>query len=299
MRTSRYLLLICFAISFQHLRGQQIPLYSNFYEMPQIQNVAYFGEDSVTTAGFIYRTQWSGINGAPESQLLVVEGRLPVDGLGVGMIVDNQTFNIMGRTSVYLGTSYGLNLNENHSLRFGMAVGLLQHRIDFGKVQNADLSDPALLSAGTRRSLLDGHASFLYSYKTTVEVGFTALQLFGNTAEFIDEGDEKNASYEQLQHYLISGKFYMPSTFFFDWELLAGFRAIQGLTTSWEVGAKMDWHQKFWTVALYRNFTGAVFGVGTQLSPALSFSYMYELPISGFGVLNTNGTHEVSISYSF
>lgn len=286
------------ALSFT-LKAQQISIYNHFYQLPQIQNTAYFGYDSVTTASLLYRNQWSGINGSPESQLLTIEGRLPLDGAGIGLNIENQSFNILGKTSLYLGSAYGVKLAPDHQLRFGLAVGMMQHRVDFFKVQNADANDPALLQFASRRTIIDANGSMLYAYKDLIEIGFTAMQMFGNTADFVNEGDEEYSSYKQLQHYYVSGKFYLPSTWYFDWELLTGYRAIQGTTTSWELGVKMDWQKKIQSTFIYRDKIGGILGIGLDMTKNMTFGYMFEFPTTGFGVLNTNGTHEVALSYLF
>lgn len=294
-----YLILFALTSLSTQVNGQQIPLYNHFYDMPYIQNAAYAGQDSVTQAFILYRNQWAGINNSPESVVAGIMGPLPYKNVGMGLVIRDETFNIHNKTSGYVTGSYGLALNSEHRLRFGMELGIVQNRIDFGEIENADPSDPAVLANNERKTVMDGNFGFVYAYKETVEIGFSALQILSNTAVFVNEGEQKYSSFKNLRHFLIHSKFYMPSSIFFDWEILAGFRSVQGLTTSWELGAKLDWQQKIWTVFLYRDQIGGVFGLGTGITKNIEFGYMFEFPSSGFGVINTHGTHELALRYTF
>jgi len=281
-------------------QAQQIPLYNHYYESPEIQNAAYMGADSATKLLAMYRNQWIGINGSPESQLIGISGKIPSHNMGVGLLVTNDIFNINARTSIYFNTSFGFALNELHGIRFGLAIGLVQNRIDYDKIRNANLNDPALLENSQRRSVFDGNFGVKYHYSDWVEVGFSALQMVSSNTVFVDQGADQQSTFKNLRHFILSGKVKLPVEILnTEVSALGAFRSVQSLTTSWEVGGRAFWNDLFWTTILYRNKIGVLGSFGICATEHLKFGYAYEAPVNGFGVVNTGGTHEISLQYSF
>ena len=303
----KYLLLtLLLAITFVS-NAQQLTLYNFFYEYPQLQNPAYVGSDltftskySTTSIFATYRNQWAGIDGSPESVSLGINGRIPGQKLGLGFLITNDVFNIIGRTSAYANVAYGIELSENQKLRFGLSFGLVQNRIDFEKIENADLDDPAFLDGNQRSTTIDGGFGLLFTHKDIFELGVSALQLLGSQTSYANQSQEQSSTFNNSTHYLISSKTKIPMTSkVVGLHAIAGLRAIQSLKTSWELGSRVSAYDVVWLTAVYRHQAGVNTTLGVKPDEFLKFAYSFEFMTTGLGLSNTGGTHEIGVHYIF
>src|SRR5436305_1862660 len=68
------------------LSAQQDPLYSQYYNNPMLINPAFAGNYERLFAGVAYRTQWAGVEGAPQTFNLNSHIALINNKVGVGVI---------------------------------------------------------------------------------------------------------------------------------------------------------------------------------------------------------------------
>jgi type IX secretion system PorP/SprF family membrane protein len=119
--------------------AQQTPSFDHYLVNPYLVNPAAAGMNG-TNVIIDYRKQWSGFTGAPETQVLSVDGAIKKDKIGLGVMVLNDQVNILANTGAYATFAYRAKFSENHFLRFGLSAGMNQNRILFDKI-NAD--DPS------------------------------------------------------------------------------------------------------------------------------------------------------------
>lgn len=135
-----YILLIAFACSFFSARAQQRPQYAQWFWNQLAVNPAHSGIKTCVEIKTLYRTQWLGLEGAPNSGLLTfsvplyakrkkyLSGR---QGLGVKFERDQ----IGPFTGNRLNVSYAghFNFSRDTRLSIGLAAGIQQWSFDKGK----------------------------------------------------------------------------------------------------------------------------------------------------------------------
>ncbi|HQV24066.1 MAG TPA: PorP/SprF family type IX secretion system membrane protein, partial [Agitococcus sp.] len=98
------------------MHGQQDPQYTQYMYNMNVINPAYAGSKEHLSFGFLYRTQWVGIDGAPKTGTFF--GHLPVsDKVGVGLSVIADQIGPVKETNAYADFSYTLRLAGEHSPR--------------------------------------------------------------------------------------------------------------------------------------------------------------------------------------
>lgn len=294
---NRRTLAIMLLISLFSLEGksQQLPLYSQAHEYPILLNPAYAGQDSLTHVLLIYRDQWSSIPGTPVSQVVSISGRFKGSNIGVGAMITNEVANILGKTGGYITASYFVQLNTDHSLRFGMNIGAVQQRIMFDNVQIPDPNDPALLSGSQNNTAIDGSLGLIYTFRDNLELTMSSQQIFGNSIEYTDQANQKAASFKLLRHYFVSGKYTIPLSAELNLSILAGMRSTQSLSAQFEIGGRFEWRDKLWATVYQRQDYGTIFNFGFALLDNVKLGYAYDAPIGGLTIQNTGGTHELSL----
>ena len=129
-RTTNLLVAVTLLFS-SMLTAQQDPHYTQYMYNQNIINPAYAGSGSDLSIGFLARTQWVGIEGAPDTQTLNIHGILGRR-VGLGLSVIHDRIGPVEESNLALDFSYTIPTSSTGNLAFGikgsfsfMNVGLL------------------------------------------------------------------------------------------------------------------------------------------------------------------------------
>ena len=112
------LLVIFFALSFS-ASAQQDPNYTFYRYNMNLYNPAFVGSSEAAEFSLGIRSQWAGIEGAPESQSAIFG--MPVGrNIGLGASILNDKTFIEQQTWVAIDVSYNIQLDDEHMLYFGI-----------------------------------------------------------------------------------------------------------------------------------------------------------------------------------
>jgi type IX secretion system PorP/SprF family membrane protein len=137
----RRLLLILF-IGFSHFASvaQDIPLFSQKLTNSSLYNPATAG-NSLGSATFSYRNNYSGVNDAPSSGFLSLHAPFANHRFGAGLNVYQETGPIFKNTFYSVAFAYHLSFNKFAKLSFGVGAEYNQFGIN-GVTQRYILEDP-------------------------------------------------------------------------------------------------------------------------------------------------------------
>ena len=119
--------------------SQQMPNYNHWYSNPYLINPGYAGHDSLTNVYLLYRNEFVGVTGAPQTQSLSVNSQFGKRDMGFAGQVYNDMSNIYRKTGGYLSYSYLIKIDSLHLLRAGLSLGVLNYGIDFDKFKRRTL----------------------------------------------------------------------------------------------------------------------------------------------------------------
>lgn len=124
----------------QSLMSQQESQYTQFMNNKLYFNPAFAGDEGTTSITALYRRQWIGFDGAPESKLL--SASLPLKGkrVGLGVLASVHELGVTKNWYISLAYSYNLKLNEHSNLRLGIHGTMRRLLLDFSK-QNLVIQD--------------------------------------------------------------------------------------------------------------------------------------------------------------
>jgi type IX secretion system PorP/SprF family membrane protein len=279
-------------VTTQCAHGQQTPYLNHYYHNSYILNPATAGDDDQVRAMLIYRQQWAGVAGAPQTHLFSINGATRNKKVGLGLNMTNDVTNIINRFSSVFSTSYKVAIGESHDLSFGMSAGLLRYRLDFDKVR-ADLTDPGLFLNAQSASRIDGNAGVSYRFKK-LKIGALSEQLFNRTFSFSSDTDGRHVRLSLVRHYALSIEYKISLNSNFSLQPLLLMRSAQGLSTHVDVNATFYFQNIAWLNVQYRKKISASFSIGGAITESLSLGYCYELPGNGIGSVSS-GSHEVML----
>lgn len=133
-------IIVVFLIATQ-MYGQQDPQYTQYMYNMNVINPAYAGSRENLSFGLLYRTQWTGIDGAPQTGTFF--GHLRVgEKVGIGLSVISDQIGPVKETNAYADFSYTLKLGGAHRLAFGVKAGATFHDIGLSGIDLIDTDDP-------------------------------------------------------------------------------------------------------------------------------------------------------------
>ncbi len=124
------------------LQAQQDPMYSQYMFNHQVLNPAYVGSWGFLTSSMIYRKQWVGVNGAPETGSFSFHTPSRNDRHGFGMSFVNDRIGVTQTNGIGAAYAFRINLGGNARLALGLQGSLDNYRANFGGVRTGSVIDP-------------------------------------------------------------------------------------------------------------------------------------------------------------
>lgn len=262
-----------------------------------VVNPAFAGSANVLSATALHRSQWLGLNGAPETQTLSVHS--PVSerlGAGISVVNDNIGDGTVQQTYFDAAVSYTIPVSLEGNLAFGLNFGGDFLNVDFSRLANFG-AEPNLPNIDNKFSPNLGLGAYYYQDRFYAGLSIPSIL---ETEHFENSGSGTSyLAQERMNLYLMSGyKFDLNPNL----ALTPGFllRAVNGGPLQMDVNANLLFNDKFSLGAAYR-FNAAVsalFGVKFRENFLLGLAYDIETTTLGSTQFN-NGSFEVFLRYDF
>ena len=163
-----------------HSYAQQDAMYTQYAFNALALNPAYAGSrNNVLNATALYRRQWIGIEGAPETQTLSFDMPVNEKRVGLGVQFFNDKIGITKTTGAYASYAYRIEM-ENGNLALGLQAGMTNFRADFTSValNTGSPTDPAF--SENINKFLPNFGAGVYFNTDRFYVGASVPHLFNN-----------------------------------------------------------------------------------------------------------------------
>ena len=277
--------------------AQQLPFSSQYYTNQFVTNPAFTGNKESTNAFLTHRSQWTGMAGAPQTSYLTIDGPIEVKNIGLGLNLYSDVTDIISRVGVSGNYSYKLSINDDNKILFGLALGVINNKIDFSKTLVRDTDDPFLFTQTQSKTVFNADFGLGYTWKK-LEVGFTIPQLLGNKIKY-RSNDDAYGYYRLERHYIGAVKYVFDVIK--DKEITAYplimVRGASGSPFQYDVNAVIDWKKIGWFGITYHSNNAIALSVGVRYKN-LSIGYAYDL---GIGKIKsfTGSSSEFLLGFTF
>ncbi|WP_185781296.1 PorP/SprF family type IX secretion system membrane protein [Croceivirga lutea] len=273
--------------------AQQDTHYTLYRYNMNLVNPAYAGSNGETVLGINFRSQWSSIEGAPETQSFFFSTNTG-NNVGLGVSVINDRTFIEQQTLVMADFSYKLKLSATNTLYLGMKAGGNSYNANTaGLLTFGDSQDPSLtnLRGGFKFNL--GLGALLQGEQYFVAI--SAPKILASERLNDDEG-ELSLDENRLHTYLTAGYDVAIST---DWMFKPSVmvRYINATPLSLDVTATMEYKEVDFGLSYRLNE-----GIGGMFiwnaSEWINIGYAYITEFENAIARNGNGSHEVFMNFS-
>lgn len=316
-------LFVFFVLGMQMAMAQQLPQYTQYVFNNYLLNPAVTGIENYTDAKLGYRSQWTGLDGAPVTSYLTVNlplGRDFLDGdataspangginpssrlytqnyqaaephHGIGFMLVTDKAGPITQTNFAASYAYHLGLAPKLNLAVGVAAGFNHISLNTSQITLATPIDPAI-SNGNNSQWKPDLSAGVWLYSANYYVGISAQQLLPTNLYFSTSNNTVDKSKTVPHFFFTAGtKLFLSE----DITLLPSvlIKEIQPVPLTYDVNLKFAFQDKFWLGGAYRHADSFGILAGFNLSSFVNVGYSYDITTSALNTVS-NGTHEIVI----
>ena len=285
----KYIIVFLLVLSTYSAWSQQDPQFTQYMYNTISVNPGYAGSREMFSITGLYRNQWVGIDGAPETFTLGIDTPLGKN-VGGGLSIIQDQLGPSQETYVDGNFSYTVHTDVDHKLSFGLKAGIRFLNVDFTKGNIEDPTDSNLQNINSE--VLPTLGAGIYYHTNKWYVGFSVPNFL--TSNHYDEVQGSIAA-ERLHYFLIAGYvFDLNKSLKFKPAVLA--KAVSGAPLSVDLSANFLIQEKL-TLGLGYRWDDSVSGLlGFQFTPGVFAGYAYDYTTSDLNSYNS-GTHELMVRF--
>lgn len=286
-----------FVLIFVHeVTGQQDAQYTQYMYNTMTVNPGYAGSRGQLSLAALYRSQWVGLDGAPETFTLNLHSPIRNSKLGYGISVvnDNIGDGVVSETYLDAMISYTIDVALDAKLSFGLKVGGNLLSLDFNGLNNFD--DEPIAGDNIDNRFSPNFGLGVYYHTNRFYAGLSAPNIL-ETDYFDNSQRDANSvqflSQERINFYLITGYvFDLNSNLKFKPALLT--KVVGGAPLQLDLSASFLFNEKFSFGAAYR-WDAAISGLlGFQITDQLMLGLAYDRETTDLGGTQFNdGSFEI------
>ncbi len=254
------------------MNAQQEPMYTKYMFNSLSFNPAYAGSHEYMSIRLLYRNQWVGYEGAPQSQTVTAHTPLN-DRIGVGLSFFNDDIGVHASTGANLSYAYRFLLGPG-KLSLGLQAGVTNWRADFEQLRfrEPQATDNAFANISENQWLPNFGAGLFY-YSKLWYAGFSAPRLLENNLRSSNTGIVVEEARTRRHYYFHAGLalplagddlIFKPSLLIKNVGLFSGFSSNNtglfeiGAPTEFDIDASLLFFDTFWVGLSFRSAFEAV-----------------------------------------
>jgi len=282
----KIIFVLSLALFFTDLSAQQDAQFSQNMFNKLANNPGFTGSNQAISVIGIFREQWSGFDGAPQTTNLSVHAPISALRGGIGLSVFSDHEGEYDNTNINLSYAYQAELGGGQ-LGIGLSFGMYQSGLDGSGFNPSEVGDNTIPTSEVTGSALDLGAGI---YFNTQDVYFGLSSLHLNEPDI----NVSDGSIKQLrQHYfLIAGSYHeLSSRLSINPSI---YLKSVGSTTQLDINTNLIYNDKIWGGLSYRLDEGIVVLAGLELMKDLRLGLAYDIVMN-----ELTNSFEVMLGYNF
>ncbi len=273
----------------QDMTAQQDPQYTQYMYNMNVVNPAYAGIKENLSLTALYRKQWSGLEGAPET--ITFSGHSPIDdNIGLGLSAIKDELGPVKETNVFVDFSYTLQVSDALKLALGLKAGATFHDVGLVGLELQDPNDPFFSQDINNVYPNVGAGAFFYG--ENFYLGLSVPNLLNSV--HIDENGLKVGS--ETNHYFATAGYVFQVSDNVKLKPSVMVKSAFDAPLSYDGNLNALFYERFEIGASYRlddSFSGLV---GFQATPNIRIGYAYDHVVSDLDAV-ANASHEVILTF--
>jgi type IX secretion system PorP/SprF family membrane protein len=283
-----------FFLSYINAVAQTESMYSQYMFNTININPAYAGSRSVPSLNTLFRKQWVGIQGSPQTTSISFDMPLNNYKVGLGIQLLDDRLGVEKTTSLQFNYSYRVNINEKGILAMGIRAGFINYRADYLDVMTITKNDPVF--SQNVSGLLPAAGVGMYYMTDKFYAGLSVPSLLQTKVNVNRENNE--LSRLNNLHFFATMGYVLPLSEQIKLKPSLLVKSVSGAPIQLDVNTNIWLRDKIALGVSYRTGDAVVGLVEFQLNNLLRFGYAYDITTSKLK-LHNQGSHEIMLRYEF
>ena len=300
MRTvRRYIIAVAALFSsalISHAQDQAV--FNNYIANQGILNPAYNGSRDVISALGVFRSQWTGFEGAPFTGALNVHGQVDkMKDLGIGVVIMNDHAGFTNNLEFFAAGSYKLRIDKRNEIRLGLQAGFKNIIYNANKAVTVDYGDPVFDGRISKFGFNFGFGALFMASNGTYFAGLSIPRFFANDYNSDKQEIRNVVRFKNLHAYIYGG--YVFTVDDYKIKPTALIRLVPGAPLEVDISCSMLFADRLWVGLSYRTVTDIVLIADYQINQSWAVTYSFDFPLNDIKKYTIAGTHEIGIRYDF
>lgn len=276
--------------------AQQNAQYTQFMFNKMYFNPAFAGAKKYLCLSGIYRKQWIGMEGAPQTGTLNVHGSVFKNRVGLGMSISYDQIGFTDKVDIETNYSYIIQFKNESFLSIGLRGSFSYLQIRWDQARPTQSFDNSIPGAAMSKILPNFGAGVFYQSKHWY-AGLSVPRIFKNKLEFTaNPGISVEPQLEQ-HYYLMAGlSFDIAKNIQIQPNML--FKYVQHAPLDIDVNLSFVFYEKLLFGITYRVGDSVDAMIQWKIMPQLQLAFAYDFTISKLQQYNA-GSIEVMLEYCF
>ncbi len=302
--------------------AQQRPQYTQYVFNNYLLNPAVTGIENYTDMKAGYRSQWTGLQGAPVTSYLTINTPIGADFVqgdatsmpggggvdpysrsymqdyqasaphhGIGFMVVSDKTGPITQTNMDVSYAYHLGITNKLNLALGIAAGLNHISLNTNEITLENPLDPAISNGNNSQWKPDLNAG-IWAYSANYFIGASVQQLLKENLYFNTSSSITQS--QTVPHYFFTAGLKLPVGDDLSFLPSVLVKLIQPVPTTFDINLKMAFQDVFWVGASYRKDDSFGALAGFNISSTINVGYSYDFTTSALNTVS-NGSHEIVI----
>jgi type IX secretion system PorP/SprF family membrane protein len=306
----KLILLFSLTMCFLAARAQQDAQFSQYIFNGLYINPAYAGYKEDLYMNSFYRSQWTGLDGAPTTYSIAADAAVKDGKVGLGIMIDHDQIGAQSTTAAYGNYSYRIQIGEaaHSKLALGLGVGFIQTGIDGTKLNPVQAND-SYIPTGFQSVLLPDARIGIYYSNDNFFIGASVDNLIAQYMHPAETSALLIPVPKPHEYFTTGALFTLNDQTKFKPSILI--KDTQGAPTSMDINAFVLLSEKLWLGGTYRTaidiYNKPNLQSGLQKSaamvamaefyvnPTFRIGYSFDYALNALGNYGY-GSHEISLS---
>ncbi|UHG90614.1 type IX secretion system membrane protein PorP/SprF [Spirosoma oryzicola] len=299
-------MLMLLSVGSRPLLAQQDKMFSQYMFNMLALNPAYAGSRDVLSMSALYRNQWTGVEGAPQTATFTMDMPLNRERVGIGLQLYGDKFGPVQEAGGFASYAFRIKVGSRSTLALGLQAGAASYNVNLADVRTGPTGtqiDPAFASNITK--LLPNFGTGIYLSNDRSYLSLSVPRLIKNK---LSEYNVGNVISTQRRHAYLAAGFVVG--------LSPAIKLKPSLLVKYAEGAPLgfDGNLNIWFAdriaigaSIRRNQFSDWSNVGTdalvgmlevQLTDQFRFGYAYDRTMNNFKDVAPS-SHEIMLRYEF
>lgn len=270
--------------------AQQDAQYTQYMYNTTTVNPAYAGSRESLNVFGLYRTQWVGLDGAPETTNFSINSPIG-ENVGLGVSFVNDRIGPQDASNIAVDFSYSVLVSGNYKLSFGIKASGSLLNVDFNKLSFENGTDAASQN-NIDNKFLPNIGAGLYLHSDKGYIGLSVPYFLEN--DHYDKNSSLVAA-EKMHYYVIAGYvFDLNPSLQFKPSVLT--KVVEGAPLQVDLSGNFLINEALTLGLAYRWDASYSALAGFQINPSWFIGYAYDRDSTKLADFNS-GSHEIFLRY--